>query len=361
MSQPEAPSEYWRLDHSTFDHLVTASLVSAFLTRHNYFHHPSARRTRLVKLAIRRERGLISYEDCSVFELHGFVFSRGLLNGFPGYLDSEQAVAILEDADDDASFLRFTDLPRKLQLRIFALYLSSLGPLPVRPRIPPLAFASKSTYEMVRPLFYTCCTFTILAIQLRSWAEQDELRHYSRTLTTWLPKLIDYDEELLASMRRLAIHVYRWAPVLEFERDPDREQCENCWEAEPDEDLWRGDADPECEYCYERYTSLVDGKAPHAQWMIDLGSLGASVELRRSECVDYEYHLVQEGVTRRNWCHYEDDMWLGADWQENHVMASLEKAQADVVSRRADGDYEPRRDVQELCWAAKRGYLPRVQ
>ncbi|OQO02836.1 hypothetical protein B0A48_11119 [Cryoendolithus antarcticus] len=210
---------------------------------------------------------------------------------------------------------------------------------------------------MVRPLFFTTCNFPILSILLERLGET-ELQHYTTTLHTWTPKLKHGDQTVLSKIQKLSADVYKCASVPRV-LDSDRERYENCWISTQRAADWSR-AEPECRACYAMLGGHVEVDAPHARWTIAFGDAWRPVELRRGIKVGDTFVFGEMGLGRKNWRHYEEDIWWGADWQENRVMAELEKVRADVVCRSAGGAFEPPGDVQRLCAAIKEEYSYRV-
>ncbi|OQN99046.1 hypothetical protein B0A48_14907 [Cryoendolithus antarcticus] len=206
---------------------------------------------------------------------------------------------------------------------------------------------------MVRPLFFTTCIFPVLGILLER-LEETELQHYTTTLHTWTPKLKYGHQTILSKIQKISAKVYKCAFVPRV-LDPNRGRCENSWMSTEDSVDWSR-AETECRSCYAILGWHVEIDAPHARWTIDFGDAWRPVELWRAVKVNEIFVFGERGVGRKNWVHYEDDIWWRADWQEDHVKAGLEKLRADVVSRRADGRFEPPNDVQRLCTAVKSGY-----
>jgi hypothetical protein len=130
---------------------------------------PTLRKTpasRVRELYIRFQRGLICYEGLSIRELRRFAAQRGLAVSTEATRNSFKALrAILEKADDDATFERFSDLPPELRQIVFLHYFDSLADRKVRyKRQPPITLVSRTLREEALPLFYERCEFTIGAV-----------------------------------------------------------------------------------------------------------------------------------------------------------------------------------------------------
>jgi hypothetical protein len=122
--------------------------------------------TRLRELYVRQQPGLLSYEGLGARELRSFVTQRGLsLQTNP-----KPSLAILkthlEQADDDASFDRFSDLPPELRQQIFMQYFDSFDEPPCNTSDsepggqPPITRVSRQTRLEALPMFYSRFSFT---------------------------------------------------------------------------------------------------------------------------------------------------------------------------------------------------------
>lgn len=115
---------------------------------------------RLRELYIRHQRGFLSYERLHIRELRLFVKQRGL----PRTAITTAALrAQLEQADEDATFNRFSDLPPELRQQIFEHHFDSFdvsrNHLSTPGGQPPITLASRQTRLEALPLFYSRCRF----------------------------------------------------------------------------------------------------------------------------------------------------------------------------------------------------------
>lgn len=130
---------------------------------------------------IRCQRGLLTYEKLTSRDLELFTAQRGL----PVRSDQETTVAALkaqpEQADDEATFDRFLDLPPELRRLIYAHYFKSLNrPVPYgshdhHKRQPPVTLASRETRPQSIPLFYESCVFSVETM----WLPRDLPRSFN--------------------------------------------------------------------------------------------------------------------------------------------------------------------------------------
>jgi hypothetical protein len=153
---------YWKLD-------------SGFALPHRRLRHrirnmdlPTLRKTprsRLSELYIRLQRGLICYEGLPIRELRNFAAQRGLVVSTEAFKSFKALKVLLEKADDDTTFERFSDLPPELRQTVFRHYFDSLVVRKARyKQQPPITLVSRTLREESLPLFYERCRFTIGAV-----------------------------------------------------------------------------------------------------------------------------------------------------------------------------------------------------
>lgn len=109
--------------------------------------------------ADREERGLLNYRMCRVRELQGFLQTRGVPT--KGRRTKRDLIDVLDNADDEATFTRFIDLPAELRSIIYGKHFDALPVLPLLPHQPPLTLASSFIRAECLPLYYTNCTFSL--------------------------------------------------------------------------------------------------------------------------------------------------------------------------------------------------------
>jgi len=154
---------YWKLDSGIA--LSTDSLGNN-LSNNNFTALKKSTKPRLRELYIRSQRGLLSYEGLPLRELRRFTAQRALPDSTKTALNSIKALkGLLEKADDDATFGRFTELPPELRQIILLHYFDSLVVREVRYKHqPPITLVSRNLRKESLPLFYECCKFTIDAV-----------------------------------------------------------------------------------------------------------------------------------------------------------------------------------------------------
>jgi len=160
-SKPQI-SDYWKLDSGTKRFQNTKDAILRVLTPNNQY-LKSRSIARIRGLYIHHQRGLLSYERLTARELKVFVKQRGLTPTSNTKPTTAILRAQLEQADDDATFDRFSDLPPELRQQIFKQYFDSfddswMGMSPAGGQ-PPITLASRQTRVEALPLFYSRCHF----------------------------------------------------------------------------------------------------------------------------------------------------------------------------------------------------------
>lgn len=123
-----------------------------------YFFKKSDKAERSVALYYRMQRGLLSYDGCSVLELRKFVEGRGIVVDLRK-AKKDNLVKALEAADDAATFDKLMDLPAELRVAICEFHFESFPALPLSPHQPPLLLASSHIRRETLPVFYSSSTF----------------------------------------------------------------------------------------------------------------------------------------------------------------------------------------------------------
>ncbi|UJO24138.1 uncharacterized protein CLAFUR5_13833 [Fulvia fulva] len=127
----------------------------------------AATHKRCTVLLNRAERGLMSYEDCTIEELQRFLQQRGFAREPPS--QHTRLVRLLEKMDNRAKFERFLELPPELRNAVYGFHLGGLGVLQATKRerdsrsgspvlvkrvvAPPLCLASKQLRQEAMLLF----------------------------------------------------------------------------------------------------------------------------------------------------------------------------------------------------------------
>ena len=155
-------SDYWKLDSGTRTTKNTKNRILEVLTPNDQY-IKSRSISRIRELYVRHQRGLISYEKVTVRELRSFAMQRGLTSTSTAKPTRAILKAQLEQADDDATFDRLSDLPPELRRQIYKQYFASFDNPPKGASEPggqpPITLVSKQTRLEVLPLFYSCYRF----------------------------------------------------------------------------------------------------------------------------------------------------------------------------------------------------------
>lgn len=145
------------------DYLLARTLRDELQRRDFPVMNSTANKVRLRALYSRCQRGLMSYEGLSLNELKLYVAQRAL----PPILSQKKTVSILkaqlEQADDETTFSRFSDLPPEIRQIIYNLHFKFLDTCTSTNKYqPPITLASRGIRHESLPLFYECCEFSVL-------------------------------------------------------------------------------------------------------------------------------------------------------------------------------------------------------
>lgn len=145
--------DYWKLDSG--NRLGSRGLRDK-LRDGNYSVLKSVNNSRLRALYVRCQRGLLSFEGMAPHLLRLYATQRGLTVASAATPNSIKAQ--LEQADDDATFDRFTDLPPEIRQVVYQYYFDSslANETPRYKYQPPLTMISRTVRRESLPLFYDC-------------------------------------------------------------------------------------------------------------------------------------------------------------------------------------------------------------
>jgi hypothetical protein len=153
---------YWKLDSGVA--LPTRRLRKR-ISNMDFATLKKTTKSRLRELYIRLQRGLLCYEGLPYRELRHFASQRALAVSTEATVSFKALKGLLEKADDDVTFERFSELPPELRQNVFLHYFDSLVVRKVRyKQQPPIALVSRKLREESLPLFYERCEFTIGAV-----------------------------------------------------------------------------------------------------------------------------------------------------------------------------------------------------
>ena len=155
------PRDYWMLYR--VDRYEAEALRTKLRAR-NYGTSKTTSVSRLRALLVRCQRGLLSYDGLPLRELRLYAAQRGLPLPRGKKNTVKTLKAQLEQADDENTFERFSDLPPELRQIIYSLYFKSLDDSrswPSDKYQPPLTLTSRNIRQESLPLFYECCDFKV--------------------------------------------------------------------------------------------------------------------------------------------------------------------------------------------------------
>ena len=161
-TRPNGPNRYWKLDSGT---ALTVASLRQYLSDASFTTLKKTRKFRLIELYVRCQRGMLSYEGLSLHELQDLAAQRAVPTGTETTLHSREALMeLLEKADNEATFERFSELPAELRQMVFSHYFNSLVVRETSYKHqPPITLVSRTLREESLPLFYERCNFTIRA------------------------------------------------------------------------------------------------------------------------------------------------------------------------------------------------------
>ncbi|SMR64014.1 unnamed protein product [Zymoseptoria tritici ST99CH_3D1] len=164
-NRPNSHADYWKIPATDQDERSTA--LKAIIDQPGGKQHytTATTRYRLVELAARTHRGLRCYDGDSVQELKQFVSQRGLVAALAtSRVKKLELMDLLETADEDATFDRFSELPPELRTLIYELHfeffltfdnfgsINSASP-------PPITHVNSQIRQETMQLFYATCHF----------------------------------------------------------------------------------------------------------------------------------------------------------------------------------------------------------
>jgi hypothetical protein len=166
------PKDYWKLD--TGNDLTIHGLRAALAER-NFTILTSGNNTRRRALYARAQRGLMSYEGMPTRELRRYATQRGVKIIYVPKATRITIKAQLEQADEDATFDRFAELPPELRKIIFQHHFDSF-PTTEKPKNrtqeqkwknktqPPITQVSRLIRSEALPLFYNSYAVQLVSV-----------------------------------------------------------------------------------------------------------------------------------------------------------------------------------------------------
>lgn len=186
---------YWKLG---FYINKTVPDLKKYLATRGYRYPKGATKAVLMDAVGRCQRGLLSYETCNANELRAFCKVRNISSP-PKPKTVSQLARILEQADDDATFPRFLELPAELRNKINEFHFRSYGEISTQHRQPPLTLVPQIRAEAL-PVFYKCVTFT--------WdlSMDTNFCFYAHTYTGSSYRLLNMPAGNMAQIRNFKLH-----------------------------------------------------------------------------------------------------------------------------------------------------------
>ena len=204
----ERARDYWELDCHTHTSVLQAITT---LKKRNIPFKTSWRKAALLDVLMRSDRGLCSYDRYSVQELRLFCQSRGISLSTEEKTKNKlkaNVIGALEQADEDATFSRFLDLPLELRLQVYAHHFESFKQNTTVVQ-PPITATCRLLRAESLPLFYSGHRFLLQAQQKHRYehpVSESDLRHVGIT-----PAVIQgLSDACLANIRKLRIRVAYW-------------------------------------------------------------------------------------------------------------------------------------------------------
>ncbi|KAK5138325.1 hypothetical protein LTR08_003386 [Meristemomyces frigidus] len=154
-----SPNSYWKLPLHDY-HYTTVKALKERLQNEGYRIVSSFRKSILVALAQKSDRGLPCYDGCTMDELVKFATDRGvLLSGKP----TTKAIAeALKHEDTQRTFDRFNDLSAELRVRVYSFHMAGVPQMLLSPTQPPIARTCKLVRSESLPVFYSECNFAMI-------------------------------------------------------------------------------------------------------------------------------------------------------------------------------------------------------
>ncbi|KAK4635432.1 hypothetical protein CLAFUW4_01843 [Fulvia fulva] len=149
--------DYWKL---TNNGRCSSKDLRRSLQNAGYTFRNNEDRERLLDLQSRADRELLSYQDCDTRDLKKFHKQRGIKTLVRGKDTKGKYIAALEEADDNAAFGHFTDLPAELRLLIYEYHIGAhedeaAETNGTHPRVPPpITEVSRLIRHESLPIFY---------------------------------------------------------------------------------------------------------------------------------------------------------------------------------------------------------------
>ena len=200
---PTLHSDHWKLPHCVG---MRTEDVKRKLETRRFYCPSSTERSRLIELFDRANRGFMSYDGCSVTELRSFANDRQLDLDISG-TTKEELVQLLDQADEEATFDHFLDLPAELRARIYTFHIIGFDAMH-SPTPPPITEVCQLVRKETLSLFYRIGRFKLeLAAKYRDGfviGRKDTNVRMTRPLSRFLSGTRKLNLQLI---QRLQLHV----------------------------------------------------------------------------------------------------------------------------------------------------------
>jgi hypothetical protein len=215
--RPNKHQEYWKLD-TIHDRKIKN--VKNIFKKKNFYFPSAAKANKISSLYSRYQLGRPSYAGYDLGDLVGFCQGRGLQQPMQHRSKKElkaDLVTVLEKADINMTFNRFTDLPAEIRVRIYSIHFDSF-PVLKAPVQPPISQVSHLIRKESLPVFYQECVF-FMDVEKLGVSKRNKY-NFPRTPITKKQKkefFHNIPEEHLGMIRLVGIRAYAQLDVIPLE------------------------------------------------------------------------------------------------------------------------------------------------
>ena len=204
---PAKTNDYWKLQ--TYGGLPVKDMKSILQQRG--YDSGSIKDKEDLKLCLQRsDIGLLSYTTLTNNQLRDVIHARRIetndLAGKKG--NRSELIDILDHADNNRKFDKFTELPPELRNRVYEYYFAAFEAPLHAPKQPPIALVNSLLRAETLPLFYATCVFDFILVMNRGPRRGNWLQMPAET-HMWLSST---NAENITDIKHLRIKVYRQQP-----------------------------------------------------------------------------------------------------------------------------------------------------
>lgn len=162
-STRQAHDGYWRLSKKRQD--LTAKDIRSHLASRHYYTPHKMKKADLEDNLYRANRGLMSYYNITNDRLRGFLKDRKIdlqqtiIGNRLG--TARELIQVLQDADENLKFEKFTELPPELRNMVYEYYFASFDQPIYAPTQPPLTLTCRLLRKESLPIFYSSSEFLL--------------------------------------------------------------------------------------------------------------------------------------------------------------------------------------------------------